>query len=324
MVSSRVIKKDFFMFPHKAIKQLSIFFLVIVFIAAVSYKIFYKTNVAAETGTLAHKSDQTLFLENLMIRNAGLFTLYGSKPVTEFDIEGTIDETEEELQRSYKELKVFLESSSDPAKMELPTYDNFREKWIKNQALLRPHNHLNLWKEWKNYAVLLDPKYRIFSRKAPSGNGSIGLFVNIPNLVYILHHHHSEFSKRTNTDFSPAEVIREIEDENSNFWSMVFQDHYLSGLIYGYGEKSSYLFDWSKKHLSTVQEERKTFFATYPKSKPIQPMIEISALPLPTYFHFGVTDPAHMIYEHERKQILEYLSDKEFVPTLLNDLSKKQ
>lgn len=259
-----------------------------------------------------------------MIRNAGLFTLYGSKPVTEFDIEGTIDETEEELQRSYRELKVFLERSRDPAKMELPTYDNFLEKWIKNKALLRPHNHLNLWKEWKNHNVLLDPKYRIISRKAPSGNGSIGLFVNIPNLVYVLHHYHSEFSKRTNADFSPSEVIHEIEDENSNFWGLVFQDHYLSGLIYGYGEKSAYLFDWSQKYLSTAQEERKMFFATYPESTPIQPMIDIFALPLPTYFYFGVTDSAHMIYEHERKQILEYLSDKEFVPTLLNDLSKKQ
>ncbi len=36
----------------------------------------------------------TIFLENLMIRDGGLYTLLGSKPMTEFDITDTLDKTE--------------------------------------------------------------------------------------------------------------------------------------------------------------------------------------------------------------------------------------
>jgi hypothetical protein len=190
-------------------------------------------------------------------------------------------------------------------------------------------NHKKLWLEYKKNHVGLDSKFRIFSRKSPFGEEDIGIFVNIPNLVYLLHRYQSEFSKRTQIEYEPSEIVLQLEDDISIFWEKVFQDHFLSGLIYGYGERSSYLYTWSGNHLTTVHKERRCFFSNDAQLKRVASFIvksdiKPSDLPLPEFFHFGVSDPMKLGYELEKEKIIKCFQDKDFTSEVMKILNGEE
>ncbi len=292
------------------------------------YNIFFKN---PNIGKLA-SSSETLFLENLMIREWGLYTLLGSKPVTVFDIQDLPIKEEKDLRKSYGELKAHLEKAEEekglpeaertafnPGGVVLPTYEEYKKGW-ESKGLLNPKE---LWDQWKATHQTLNPKFRIFSRKAPFGEGKLGLFINIPSLIFVLHQYQKEISQRTGVNYVPHEIVLEIEDESSFFWNQVFQDHFLFGLICGYGERSAYLFDWSNDHFPTIASERRNFLI----NNGIQDRINRAKkdicpknLSIPVFFHFGLTDPMKMNYELEREKIIEYFQEKDFTETTLDVL----
>ena len=255
--------------------------------------------------TLIHdknkKENLTLFLENLMVRYGVLYTLIGTKPVTEFDIEETIEETEEDIKQSYLDLKEFIEKKGNDVtdvalqQVKLPTYEEFRLRCIKNRKLLGHLNHKKLWLDFRKHIGVLDPKFCILDKKSPYTERPFGLFVNIPNLVYTLYHYRTIFMERTELTYNPEEIVFQIKDEDSVFWNRVFKDHFLSGLIYGYGERSAYLFEWSDKHLKTNKKEKGDFACNEEQLKKrvkliVKTDIQVSDLSLPEFFYFGVTD----------------------------------
>ena len=317
---------SFFIKPLKLI----FFITVILILSVITINIFFRSVKTKESQTFYEKDSRIFFLENVIIREGGLYTLLGTKPITEFDIEGTIEETEDDFRQNYGSLKAFIEKSEkelalteekrtsfNPKSETLPPYESYRSKCIERRDSLKSLNHKRLWEEYKEKQIALDPKFCILSRKSPYGEGSIGLFVNIPNLIYILYHYREEFTERLHRDFEPNEVISQINDEDSMFWNAVFKDHFLSGLIYGYGERSSYLFNWSGKYLQSVSEERRAFFSNEERLKKSANLItnyhiKPSDLPIPDFFYFGVSDPKGLEYEIEREKILEHFNNKNF------------
>ncbi|MCB1067637.1 MAG: hypothetical protein KDK56_05575 [Simkania sp.] len=274
-----------------------------------------------------------------MIREGGLYTLLGSKPLTEFDVQSVAEETEEELQTSYENLKAFLDkaekekNSSEEERtafnhdgMVLPTYEKYKERWEKNRTVMKALNSKKLWEKWKNLEESLDPKFLFISRKAPYGEGEIGLFVNIPSLVYILHHYKSEFSIRTQLEYDPNEESFQIRDPDSLFWSRVFRDHFLTGLVYGYGEKSAYLYEWSNKYLPSIGKEKRQFFSNNDDKMSQREKLRVksevlpSDLTIPTFFHFGVSDPRKLEYRIEREKIVDHFKDKDFTSEVMRIL----
>ena len=325
-------KKPFFIRPQGLI----IFIGIIVVLAIITIDVFFKSPkpIAKEQPS---KSNTTLFLEHLMIREGGLYTLVGTKPMTEFDIEWSNDLTEEDVQKSYEELKAFLEQAEvekdlpdeerrayNPNNVTLPSYEEYKNEWERQKEMLGAKE---LWDLWKHSHKKIDPKFCIFSRKAPYGEGHMGLFVNIPSLVYTLHHYRKDFCERTDMEFDPNEVATQIEDETSIFWEKVFQDHFLFGLVFGYGERSSYLFDWEKKLFKRLYK-RDMFVSSQEERKFIDLMskkdVEVSDLLWPVFFHFGVADPMRIYYELEREKIIEYFQDKDFTKTTLEILTGHQ
>ena len=305
---------------------------IIVILALITINIFFKSPKVI-SNPHSPKGDLTYFLENLMIREGGLYTLVGSKPITEFDIEWSNHQTEEDLQKSYEELREFLHqekeekdllgnkrSDSTPEGL-LPSYAEYKSAWKKQKDVLGAKE---LWDSWKNSGKKVDPKFRLFSRKAPYGEGQVGLLVNIPNLVYTLYHYKKDFCERTGMEFKPNSVVMHIEDEKSIFWEKVFHDHFLFGLVFGYGERSSYLFDWEEKHfnsfykrnLFTSSKEERRFIDLISKQE-----LEVSDLLWPDFFCFGVTDPMKIYYQLEREKIIEYFQGKDFTKTTLEILT---
>ena len=295
-------------------------------------KYFFKSIPAKHVN---QQNPTTLFLENLMVREGGLFTLLGSKPVTEFDIQSVVEESEQDLIESYENLRSFLEKTENekgfPEKektainehgVTLPSFKDYKSQYEKHKEMLASLDKKKLWEDWIKKNKTLDPKFLIFSRVSPYAEEDMGLFVNIPNLVYTLHHYYEIFSTRTQIEFDPSFEASQIIDSQSIFWDKIFKDHFLTGLIFGYGERSAFLYDWSNKHLSTVEIEKRFFFnndAKISQRLHLQNKSNISPsdLPLPTFFHFGICDPTELKYKAEKKEIAAFFQAENYIAIIL-------
>lgn len=283
------------------------------------------------------KDETTVFLENLLIREGGLYTLLGSKPMTLFNVTDAMDTSEEGLAQSYAELKRFLEKAEKDSEhyhangVVLPDYDEYKKKCLADvNAVLFLHKK-RLWDAWLNdNSNISNPTYKLFSRRLSKEKGHIkvGLFINIPQILFILKKYRLAFCQITDTEFDIDKVLDSIEDECSIFWDKVFTSHYLLGLLLGYGEKNAYLFDWMHKQSFPIQAVSILRFDELSRlnqdTKQIRKKnLTINDLPIPYFVSFEIYDKKVESYAKEREKIIEFLKDKDFVSFTLSCLKSK-
>lgn len=270
----------------------------------------------------------TIFLENLMIRDGGLYTLLGSKPMTEFDITDTLDKTEQEIAQSYEELKTAIkeqalksEKSSDCPT--IPTFEEYVKKCKLQREELKFGDCKILWDTWsKIYGTISTPTYRVI---AWEGDFTVGLFIHVPYLTHILKKYYKEFSQITETQFDVDTILDSIEDKNSVFWNKVLTNHYLHGLLLGYGERNAYLFNWVRKEalplesVSILRFPELSRLNQYAKQT-LKKKISIEDLPIPYFVSFEINDEEVERYSKEREKIINFMKDKDLTSFVLECL----
>lgn len=281
------------MFPLKFLPELKQKFIIILLIFAVGC-------------SKGKKTEERLFLENVMIRNGGLYVLMGSKPMIDFPIDSGYPETAEECAEDYQEYRTRLKEEGSEAS--ILSYDQYSA--LCNRSI---HHHTRkLWEEWeKKMQEFVGPCYRFVALKTFSSTQKrIGLFLNVPNTLFVLKQYYPEFVQAAGAPFDPAQVIDEISNEDSPFWSRVFQsDSYVIGLLLGYGRRNSFVFDWeSKNHLflprySDVEKNIKALRMDN---------IDVANLPLPGFCVFSLGDEMMENYKLQREQIIKEFRGKNF------------
>lgn len=271
----------------------------------------------------------SIFLENLMIRDAGLYTLLGSKPMTLFDITCSVEETEEDIAQSYERtLQYYALSKQNPEKYpvskELPDYEEFKMICLSRRKTHQFLNRKRLWQAWvAEKGTCANLTYILTSRKVR--DEPMGLFINIPSTLYILKKYRTEFVELTGIQFDLATILESIEDENSFFWEKVCENHYLLGLLLGYGEKNAYLFDWvrtkslSLASVSTLRFPELSRLNCYTKQI-LKRKVSIEELPIPYFVSFEINDEKIECYLKEREKIISFLKDKDFTSFVLRCL----
>lgn len=323
------IKKNIFRISSPLLKHKKklLVLAAMVAVAIILYNVF--SNPKQQAPSLIEKDNATLFLENVMIREYGLFTLLGSKPMLLFDITSKLLETEEELEHEYKAIKDFLEKNKhnpDHASSyaifyaTFPGFEEFKEQSLKSLPKRSFGQRKKIWEQWfREKGCLSNSIYKLTFRKDD------GLFINIPNVVYILKKHYSDFVDLTGMTFDPGTILDSIEDAESPFWGQVFKNHYLLGLILGYGQKNAFLFDWKCRHsfsIDTVSIERFRELARLRhRTKAMRKAnILVEDLEIPYFVVFDIDDKEMVRYSHEREKIIDFLKDKELVPFVLSQL----
>ncbi len=298
------------------------------------YNILLMSSVIALENPVVNQNDSvTLFLETLLLREAGLYTLLGSKPMTEFDVTSTCGETEEDMVRSYKELSRFLELAKHDSEhyhangVVLPDYEEFKKKSISRGKALKFLDKKKVWDGWLNAnEITLNPIYKLITR---GSSNKVGLFINVPQMMCALKKYQNEFTLITGVQFDVATILDSIEENHSVFWEKVFSSHYLHGLLLGYGEKNAYLFDWVRKQslplnsVSILRFPELTRFNQYTK-KILKKDITVNDLPIPYFVSFEINDEEVERYSKERERILNFLKDKDFVSFSLQCLDTKE
>ena len=247
----------------------------------------------------SEKSEELLFLENVMIREGGLYVLMGSKPMVSFDVRSGAPETIEEYQKHLEYVKIKYPEDR------IETFEEYRMF----HKLDKHIQYSELWENWqikmKNY---VGPHFQFITRRYPFGEtlserrNIEGLFINNCSLLYVLTTHYSEFEKVFGMPFEPEKVLKEISDLNSTFWQCAFCNQYTQGLLFGYGSRNSFNFSWQIKN--DYPFPIRYFQDIVPLSKK---EVKVSDLRLPGISLCFLGDPALESYKLQRKEILRNL-----------------
>jgi len=268
--------------------------------------------------TKKEKSLETLFLENVMLREWGLYVLMGSKPMSEFRVNKSCPYEEGDIRSRYLRYVETLNGLTDFI-WDIPTLSEYRF-----QCKSAKHQHSDrLWDAWRRQESHRASSKFLFIVRTDKGYTG-GFFINVPRTIAVLERHYSSFSEVYGKAFEPDLVMKEIRNSESPFWSAVINDHVTFGLLFGYGERNSRRFstyvngeidDFSQEGMPDIdmmiflQEEKN---------------ISLSNLTTPIFRSFLEKDPVHEQYCRERDQILEAFNGRDFIEEVQRRLNLEE
>lgn len=222
------------------------------------------------------------FLTKLLFEEAGIYTLFGDKPIT--DICFFIgDETD-----------IWLDGLSQEAMKQIV--------YIDNDALLEN------WNAWKKYAQSIPFKEFCFV-EVPCPTDPLHVLyclVNVNRVREVIQENELDFKVRGGIDF--GNIKREIRNPKSAFWNSMLHDHYLMGLLHGYGKENSSYFT----KLLEGKESPHPF-------ETVEGPFSIENFPLPIYAHTP-NDSISRKYQQQREEIKKIYENKNFLDVTLNRL----
>ncbi len=250
--------------------------------------------------TRQEKKDLNTFLEYLLLREHGIYVLFGSKPVV---VSNLCIISKERLKKNYENI---------PQKI--------KEQANRNE--IRLNFTIQSWEQIQKFFKIKE-NYLLFFKKYEDIGIADVYFVNKSNLISILSKHHKLFKKRTNIDFDPLTIINEFDDENSKFWCSVKKDIVLQGLIFGYGKTNSILFEkWLKTDPQKKQNLENLGFSIT-SNHLIDANIKVKYLdfPLPVFRSFQ-NDITLEKYKKEREKIISIYKGKDPLKVTMKKLCK--
>lgn len=258
------------------------------------------------------------FFRYLLIQEGGIYTLWGSKPVTVFTINLR---TPQELQALYKasgiEPTIYLvDLSNDNDRLE---YEKLSEEQ-KKRVLFVDNEDVEILSKWENWEKIREKftikKYLLFMKDNPHDKKAPFLFfVNIAQTITTLQDHYMLFKEVYEQDFDPLNSISELKNPHSTFWDKILEDHRTRGILFGYGKENALCFYW---------QSRDSIIKSPPKNaanKDIEFKIyQLEDLPIPGFVSFSENDPIVKKYHKEKKQIQKEYDQKDFVYHTLKKL----
>ncbi len=245
----------------------------------------FLTACTSSPPTKQNSPEAQRFLEKLLFEEGGVYTLFGSKPLTDI------------LVFHGKETDISLSDLSEDSLKEM-TY-------INDQTT----DYLDAWKKFSQQVKW--NKFRCFERASPFDPLHVSYFLlNVDNARDVYKKYQTLFTKKLGRKISFNQALEELEDPHSFFWETVFADHELSGLLYGYGEENIETFGKPSSAKAQFTED----VQSYAK-------INSSHFPLPIYA-VSKHDTTTRKYIKERKKIQQIYRNKNFFDVSVKRLAE--
>lgn len=267
---------------------------------------FFLSNFSCESPSkefLIDKNDRDVvdvFLRYVAISELGVYTILGSKPVSQFHIPQA--QTEDKLKAQYEmmpeEFRKKISFKKYNTTKEIEKLREICNKWMKVQ-----HKYVG-----DHFVIHFDKEMRS------------GYLVNVPLAIYVLREHYEDFSRVLGIDFDPIIAAKEIGNHSSKFWGNFEKNgtSFLWGILFGYGEKNSKLFQWEREKSVSFPFRIPSYHSPWLKKRRFFGCAlreNINNLDIP---HFVVYQPVDEIvgkYLFEKKQILEIYKKRDFAET---------
>jgi hypothetical protein len=151
------------------------------------------------------------FLDQFLFVEGAVYSLFGDKPISQ--------------------MLIFIGSDADRAVLS--------EEQLETAAFVDDSITEN-GQVWKHFINKIPSKHFIFAERPCrlDPHHVIYSLLNIERVKEVLCKHKLDFQKKTESLFDADQVIQEFRDPQSSFWKQVLADHYLSGLLFGYGEEN--------------------------------------------------------------------------------------
>lgn len=153
------------------------------------------------------------FLKVFLFEEGGAYTLFGDKPITDISFFiGTEDD-------------ICLDGLSKES-LDAIVYED--DQVAQNG------------KVWKMFCKNLKCKNYLFVEQPSPFDPlhSSYCLVNIEAMKTVFEKYKEIFNQKTGKDLTFNLILDELQEPNSSLWNQIFQDHYLSGLLHGYGEEN--------------------------------------------------------------------------------------
>jgi len=253
-----------------------------------------RRNPFAEKCSPQERAWLTKFFRDLLLNEAAIYTLWGSKPMTLIHL---ILYTQEEIMAYYNSL-------SDEQKKE---------------AVI--HRDYDLDENWKKWEKIKDrfPKNRflLFQRDCSEG-GKIGniYLVDVLQTALVIQENYASFQNVVGFDFDPIKIVYEIQDPDSVFWNKTLQHSALLGILFGFGPKNAWAFQWKYGHTPCLGNFQSTASDLNSFGQ-----ATLSNFPLPVFSVFNDWEVVER-YKKEREGIQKNYKGKDFVDLTLQRLSE--
>lgn len=165
-----------------------------------------------------------------------------------------------------------------------------------------------LWEDWrlvesqyvgKQFRIVEDEKW------------NEGIFINIPATILVLDKWHEDFVKVTGVDFEPFEAIQFIGDKSSPFWQKVQKNHFLLGLLFGFGEPNAKYFQWEHEKKVQYPLRRGTCAIPGHTGKPAH-KLKVEDLDVPSFIIYQAIDEQLDKYKLEREKCIVMYKGQDF------------
>ncbi len=239
------------------------------------------------------------FLRYAMITQSGVYTLVGAKPVTEFS-NLTIEPSQERLLKIYERLS---QRARDRDSFEEVSY-HFKEEY-------------ELWVAWSKVKdEYMGENFRFFADPYRKDNV---VFANLAAVALVLDQYYEDFRGVYGQDFEPTEMVYSIDSADSEFWKACFSDHYLSGLLYGFGQSNSKLFAWEWEKKKPGKARVGSYNGPIEVNNP-----DVTQLSPPSFIVYSPLDEKVLFYRNMREKIIELYEGKDFKELTLKLLSDSE
>ncbi len=245
------------------------------------------------------------FFSEIMLDKSGVFTLWGSKPLTAIIIDHF---TEEEMAE---------------------WVSTFSKEELKECRILESYDLPEHWEKWKQVASRF-PMKRYLLFEAPwyssSERCTSVFFVDVLKMALVLQENYEFFKNMGGMDFDPSEEVFEMEKASSPFWQAFRQNstalHW--GILFGYGKENAYAFYW--KHFAHPKK-LDDFFISLQGNESDQYLtgkvtIGLNNFELPSFVSFFDQDPVVERYKKEREQIKQTYKRDDFLQLTLKRLTE--
>lgn len=288
------------------------------------------------------------FFRYFMFHESAIYTLFGSKPITEFPI--IYYPEDEELQNQDHQERGYFFLNRDN-KEDLQFYKTLTKKEKQKAYLFSEKDYIydfnDLWERWEKIqhrfplkkSFLLLKKERTLSEEDKKDYAAIYdiSFVNILNTASVIQENYELFKQTIGFDFDALKVVFELENEKtSDFWNKLHEmnpckSSPLWGLLYGFGRKNAFGYLWKWRNIKDEYALEKVFGQTIDQrssNKQKWPhctgpsAYSITKFPIPTFSSYSENDPIIAKYETEREKIKQLYKGKDFVDFTLELLTQ--
>jgi hypothetical protein len=240
------------------------------------------------------------FFKDLLLEESGIYTLWGTKPITAFEM----------CLYTPEELKKIQEKSLRGTKQET--------------VVFRDYNFPENWKKWEEISDRYNvQKYMLFKKDNPDDPKlPMIFFVNILEAALTIQNNYHLFRKEVGYDFDSLDEVFDIENPDSKFWEKVFNNSKLMGILYGFGIKNASCFHWKFRK----RQKKNPFFLKalhYRFSDTLlhPNLSSINLFSLPIFSSFSDDDEILEKYKLEKKKIEKAYKNRDFVQVTLEKLT---